>query len=388
MAPRSTGIRNGRTCQLRLGRRAGLPALISVLVGGMIVVGNRDAKASEATLRVGIQVRDYTDESRRSWDGNKLRPEHTTVWYPTDIQAQVVQLGAQGGAPFVSDPTIANAPLAPNANGYPLILISHGTGGSALGMQWLAARLALRGFIVAAVDHHGNTGAESRLFPQGFLLWWERPRDLSVVLDRMLADPAFSTRIDRTRIGAAGFSLGGYTVLALSGARLARARFERFCNSIERDFTCGPQPEFPQALELFAELQKSDTVVAQSLSHSGDSYQDARVRAVYAMAPVFGMAFDQRGMSDIRIPVRVVVGAGDTVAPPATNALRYKNLIPGASLNLLNERVGHYDFAPDCTAAGRAEGIRICEGSEHRGEVHQLVVDDAARFFERAFAQP
>jgi predicted dienelactone hydrolase len=48
---------------------------------------------------------------------------------------------------------------------------------------------------------------------QGFTLWWERAKDLSTVLDDVLADPDFGPHIDRRRIGAAGFSLGGYTVI-------------------------------------------------------------------------------------------------------------------------------------------------------------------------------
>jgi predicted dienelactone hydrolase len=32
-------------------------------------------------------------------------------------------------------------------------------------------------------------------------LWWERARDLSAVIDGMLADPTFMVRIDAERIG-------------------------------------------------------------------------------------------------------------------------------------------------------------------------------------------
>ena len=52
---------------------------------------------------------------------------------------------------------------------------------------------------------------------QGFTLGWERAVDLSKVLDGMLADPEFGPRIDPHRVGAAGFSYGGYTVLELAG---------------------------------------------------------------------------------------------------------------------------------------------------------------------------
>jgi predicted dienelactone hydrolase len=54
-----------------------------------------------------------------------------------------------------------------------------GSTGLGLGLMWLGNYLASHGYIVAAVNHHGNTAAEGRLLPQGFLLEWERPDDLT-----------------------------------------------------------------------------------------------------------------------------------------------------------------------------------------------------------------
>ena len=59
-----------------------------------------------------------------------------------------------------------------------------------------------------------------------------------MLIDKLLADPRFGPRIDATRIGAAGFSLGGYTVLALAGARLSRDQWERFCAEHPDDPNC------------------------------------------------------------------------------------------------------------------------------------------------------
>jgi len=48
------------------------------------------------------------------------------------------------------------APLSAAATKRPLIVLSHGTGGGAAGMAWLAETLASNGYIVAAVNHHGT----------------------------------------------------------------------------------------------------------------------------------------------------------------------------------------------------------------------------------------
>ena len=82
------------------------------------------------------------------------------------------------------------------------------------GIPWGTA-LARAGYVAAAVNHPGNNPIDGYTVA-GFTLWWERARDLSAVIDGMLADPTLMTRIDAERIGAAGFSLGGYTMIAIA----------------------------------------------------------------------------------------------------------------------------------------------------------------------------
>ena len=322
-----------------------------------------------------------------SWDKKGPRPLTTTIWYPTVQSGEGVASAPTAGNPLFAPlpPVIEGAVLAPNSQKYPLVLLSHGTGGSALGLAWLGRFLAARGYIVAALNHHGNTGAEPMPDPRGFLLWWERAKDVSAVLDKLLNDPTFGPNIDRGRIGIAGFSLGGYTVLTVAGGRIDKTRYDRFCSSAARDFTCGPQPEFPDAPKLFAELKANDPVAQESLRHSGDSYRDPRVRAVFAIAPVFGSGFAAADLSAIKIPVEIVVGQGDKSAPPATNGQRYAALIPHAQLVLLPQSVGHYDFVPVCTDAGKKVLDRIChdEPGVDRARIQTQVSTLAADFFDR-----
>jgi predicted dienelactone hydrolase len=267
--------------------------------------------------------------------------------------------------------------------------MSHGTGGSAVQMMWLGYYFASRGYLVAAVNHHGNTAAERQPTAQGFLLYWERARDLSVLLDKLLADPFFGPRIDHDRIGAAGFSLGGYTVISVAGGQFSPAQFASFCRSPQRDFTCEPQPEFPDAPKLFAELRKTNPptsesmVVGESLRHAGDSYRDRRIKRVFAIAPALGSGFTRRGLATIHIPVSIVVGQADKVTPPRTNAQRYARFIKGAKLTILRGAIGHYTFLAECNAHGRSV-LDICRdgASINRAQVHQQVAQLAFEFFE------
>ncbi len=356
-------------------RALGLLAVLATLVGS----ARADDAQAPGLSKVGMVTRQFVDEHRKNWSDTGPRPIRTAIWYPARDTAKETEIV---GAPMFDGGNVApDAPVSANAVTYPLILLSHGTGGSAIQLMWLGRYLAARGYIVAAVNHHGNTGVE-KYMPQGFKLFWERPRDLSVAIDRLLDDPLIGPRIDRKRIGAAGFSLGGYTVLALAGGDFNLERFNQFCASPARDFTCGPQAEFPDAQRQFDALKATDPVVLESMARLHDAAQDSRIRAVFAIAPVLGGGFSKRGLRAVRIPVALVVGDADKVAPPATNAQFFADNIKGAQLTVLPGGVGHYTFLADCTTEGRG-GLPICRdaGGVNRAAIHIQVSQMAVEFF-------
>jgi predicted dienelactone hydrolase len=355
-----------------------LEVLIAILLTALPVSAQSD---------VGMITREYVDQHRMNWERTGPRPLRTTIWYPAEPGTGEVET-IFGGPPerevFAPVAVQGGAGISKYNPKYPLVLLSHGTGGSAVQMMWLGRYLAARGYIVAAINHHGNTGAEKQPAAQGFLLFWERARDLSVLLDQLLTDPLFGSHIDQNHIGAAGFSLGGYTVMAIAGGRFNSRAFDSFCKSPERDFTCEPQPEFPDAPKIFAQLKETDPVVKESLFHSGDSFRDKRIKRVFAIAPALGSGFTQAGLAAIRIPVFVVVGEADKVAPPRTNAQRYVRYIKRAKLRILPGEIGHYTFLAECNAHGKSV-LDLCRdaASVDRGAVHRQVAEMAFEFFER-----
>jgi predicted dienelactone hydrolase len=363
--------------------------LSAVALAGQVFVAslNRgNGQSPRAPVAVGMITRHFADSTRMNWDGTAPRPLQTAVWYPAAAVTNEELVFADSQPVFVPIPVAAGAGVSRESRDYPLVLLSHGTGGSAVQIMWLGYYLAARGYIVAAVNHHGNTGAEPQRKAQGFLLYWERARDLSAVLDALLADPDFGLRIDRDRIAAAGFSLGGYTVIAAAGGVFGLAEFEAFCRSPQRDFTCEPQPEFPEAPGLFEELRKSDPAVQASLRRSGDSYQDRRLKRVFAIAPALGGGFTKEGLDKVAIPVGLVVGAADRVTPADTNARRYAELIRDARLTVLRGNVGHYTFLAECTPHGKAV-VDVCRDGEgvDRAQVHEQVARMAFEFFEEGW---
>lgn len=333
---------------------------------------------------VGRSFVPFVDEERRAWLGTEGRPLRTTVWYPAVAEARESEwrIGV-----FRAGRTAPDADMIDSPSQLPLVVMSHGTGGAAAQLSWLAEHLASNGYLVAAVNHHGNTAAEETYLPQGFVLWWERARDLSVVIDKLLADSRFGHRIDVSRIGVAGFSLGGYTVLTTAGARTDRNQWQRYCADEPADPGCNLPPEASFSMADIERLLKEDDSIKAAVGRSYESYRDDRVRAAYAIAPVLGPALDAQSLGDISIPVRIVVGDKDDQALPEANALPMEKAIPKAELQLL-PGVAHYTFLATCNLKGRFFVRQLCKDPRgvDRHEVHQRIGADALAYFNRTLS--
>ncbi len=326
---------------------------------------------------VGWRTLAYRDQTRVDWRLGGERPLLTNIWYPCDPLAPRISMliGPPDNPLFNAGEAAPDAALV--AGQFPLILISHGTGGIAMQLSWLARALAAQGYIVAGVNHHGNTGIEPYLV-EGFTRVWERPRDLSAVLDRLLADPSFGPSIDQARIGAAGFSLGGYSVLALAGARLDLSTLLAAYTDSGRPLHLLAPPEFPDPASLITQLEASTAA-----SEHRESYRDERVRAVFALAPALGEGFSAAGLAEVAIPVLIMAGAADINTPPAANAQRYATLINDADLRIFEGAVGHYVFLAECTESGCQLIPELCvdPAGVDRKAIQQQASEAALHFF-------
>lgn len=149
----------------------------------------------------------------------------TTVWYPVSPDAATADL-VPSFYSFVGDVGVASTVSfddAPAAEGpFPLVVFSHGNGGTRTQSTFLTEALASHGFVVASPDHVGNTAADlvtgaAVSQPESAVA---RPADVSVVIDELLAraadeaDPLAGV-VDGERIGVTGHSFGGLTTLAM-----------------------------------------------------------------------------------------------------------------------------------------------------------------------------
>ncbi len=345
------------------------------------------AATADDGIPVGRLHAAYVDDSRRDWsDADKPRPLAATVWYPAAIGDAVTKPWQVGVFDFGN--SALDAPFREVDHRWPLIVVSHGTGGSAAQMSWLAQALAARGFIVAGVNHHGNTAAEDALLIPGFTLWWERARDLQVLLDRLLADPRLAQWIDHERIGVAGFSIGGYTAALAVGARVDLEAFARYCSSHEDDDSCRPPPESDHRPEQFRDFLDRDPRARESLARVGEDHRDPRFRAAYLLAPAVAQALDPGSVAAIDIPVSITTGSSDTLILP-TLVREMAERIPGSRLQVL-DAVGHYTFLAPCSASGIRHVALLCRDADgiDRRDIHARVAADAAAFFARHLRAP
>jgi len=308
-----------------------------------------------------------------------------TIWYPA-VQGSVEQpivIGPETHPIFTIGRAAMEATPAHDSSGArrPVILLSHGYGGTARMMGWFGIAMARHGYIVVAVDHPGNNGLDPMTVP-GALLSWQRALDLRAALDAVRADPAFGPRIDPLRIGVAGFSAGGFTALLAAGARADPARFRRFCARYPQDGVCAPQKEYPidaaQRDALFA-----DPAFAEPIRRAGDDLSIPHIRAVFAMAPAIVQGLDPSSLKRLSVPVGIILGDADTVVPPPLNGETAARLIPRARLTVLPGAT-HYDFLADCDPAA---GIGLCAEARHQREAHERAIALAAQLFDRAFGQ-
>jgi len=260
-----------------------------------------------------------------------------------------------------------NAALAPQEKPYPLVIFSHGWQGNRFGHAWLAESLVDEGYIVAAIDHTHNTSYE---YSGEFIYtsMWQRPLDMSALIDYLLQHPYWSEVIDEKKIAAGGFSLGGLTALWMTG--------------IEGDPQAFKEAMQPYALDDWPEsVQKRASVV--DWNKAARSYDDPRVRSVFSISPDLGKGFEPEGLAKAKIPTLILVGTEDPITPPAENAAFYAVHMKNAELITI-EGAGHMDFLNTCSPNGKKMTPHLCHNfSKDRSLVHKEALENIIKFLRK-----
>jgi predicted dienelactone hydrolase len=334
---------------------------------------------------VGERHLETTDATAALRDAEHRPLVRVTVWYPAPVGTieQRIDFGPADHPLFLVGAVAQDAAFV-DAISRPVILFSHGFGGSARMMAWFGTALARAGYVVVAVDHPGNNAID-KMTPAGALMPWDRAEDLAAALAAAKADPTIGPHIDLGRLGVSGFSAGGFTALVSAGARVDMNRFVAFCRANPSDGVCAPQKEFPLTMDD-AQRDMAAPDLAAEAAHARDDHRIAGVRAAFAIAPAIVQALPPEDLTKISVPVAIILGGADPVAPPATNGLVAAKAIPNAEVEVL-PGVGHYDFLSTCTPAGVAV-VPICADKLPQDPTHQAAIDMALAFFAKTLGAP
>lgn len=306
---------------------------------------------------------------------HRAMPLAASVWYPA---GRVTYRNAIGdSALFVGMPAYVGAAVAEGR--YPLVLVSHGSGGAMDGLAWLSSRLAARGAIVLAVNHPGTTSGDSS--PRRTMRLAPRAADLGAALQALLADPQFAPHVDRDRISALGFSLGGSTVLGLAGLRFDGDAFAGYCRKAGE---ASPGCDF---------LAKGGVRLDSLPESFSADMRDARVSSVISVDPGFTHAAVEESLAGVRMPVLFINLGNEHRWPAVDVGPRGSGLaarLPGAR-HVAVAPAHHFTFLGVCKPGG-AELLRkweddpICDDPEgtERARAHEEIVGIVAEFLELA----
>ncbi len=281
------------------------------------------------------------------------------IWGPSDGTGEAAPVA--GNSVFEPVMAVPNGTFAEGP--HPLVVLFHGTSGNYRAMGWIGSRLAAEGYMVIAANHPGSTSLQVTL--QSMMQTWSQAEDGSFLIGHLLTSETYGPLIDGDRIIAAGFSLGGYSALAIGGAVIRMDPFQDFCRERPSSETCILFGE-----ELYGPLAEA---------RDQERYLgDPRIRAVVSLAPGLVPFMDPESLRAIDVPALVIAGSQDEMLPVERHARGLLGAIPqGTYVELSN--ASHFSFLGICTPEApellvEEDATFLCDNPEggDRGEMHDL----------------
>ena len=283
------------------------------------------------------------------------------IWYPTSSDTRVQPLGL-----FEQD-VAQNGPVL--GSRLALVVISHGNGGTKEGHYDTALALAKSGFVVSALEHTGDNYRDQSKATD----LYNRTLELHLLIDFMLSKWKDHSDIDGQRIGAFGFSSGGFTVLAAAGGKPDWSLFRAHCAAHPKFYDCSllaahPAPSSPSA--------GTNSGAASTITH------DIRIKALVVAAPALGFTF-ANGLAAVTQPVQLWRADEDHVLPAPDYADVVRANLPTPPEFHPVKGAGHFDFLAPCTAALAKVAASICTSLPgfDREDFHHSFDREVVRFF-------
>ncbi|GGK68133.1 alpha/beta hydrolase family protein [Amphritea balenae] len=282
--------------------------------------------------------------------------------YPSDTPSKQVNFG-----PFKMELSIGGKVAEGK---FPLVVISHGSGGTNLGHRSIAFALVKSGFVVGMPLHPKNNYINNQ-FAGTVSNWKNRPQHISASIDAILSSRNVSESINAQKIAVVGHSTGGYTALAVAGGKADTSHIVDLClsNSQINEPFCG-----------LARENKTEKVKIENL-------RDERIKAIVMMAPV-GILFNSAdSLNKVDIPALLLRAERDTeLTEPYQSEVIAKNYRNPKLLTYCTvPNAGHYSFITPFPEAMKNELGVVGEDPDgfDRRAFHETLSSDIVNFLDQ-----
>ena len=225
----------------------------------------------------------------------------------------------------------------------PVVVIAPGLNTNWQNFAYIAEHLASYGFGVAAVNFPGtNARRIDNLLngldtPPSDNQWVKQPKIVSQLLDeierKIKSDRSLQGKLNLQKVGIIGQSLGGYTAMAIAGAKVDWQHLQNECQKLQNS----EQINFNPA--LFWQCQ-APTTLPPTLD-----LEDERIVAAIAINPVTNPIFSKLGISQLESPLMMVSGDRDFFAPALDEQLKPFTWLPKNNKYLVLVRNStHFSF--------------------------------------------
>lgn len=230
--------------------------------------------------------------------------------YPTHTPSTPTPFG-----PYIMDVSI-NAEITHGK--FPLVIISHGTGGSPFLYRTISTYLAKNGYIVAMIEHYGNNRNNNELEGKNEN-FTNRLKHTSQTIDYLFSDKQFAEHIQKDKVAVIGHSIGANSTLVLAGAiPISHAEYIK---------------KFGQTDHMGEETQDLDMPT------------DERVKAVVLLSLTPGWFTCEDSLNNVDIPVLNIQAEKDDYIPKIQTELFFDQTKENPLLqNKIVRNAGHFSF--------------------------------------------
>lgn len=290
--------------------------IITLLVVSTLLIGASAVRQNSALplavhgpYGVGVITLEQVDLARDE------RVLITEVWYPAQPDLAVVFEPHRNANPLLGD------------GRFPLVVYAHGNYGHRTELVPVLQHLASYGYVVVAMDHDDREDAQWR----GLI---DRPQDILFALDHLplVLPEDLGSIVNWDRVGVVGFSLGGFTAVAMSGAQFDPAAYLEACHrpAWRGSSACRYVEDWAEVAAYRAQF---DALPTEGLWPPAE---DERIQAIMAMSPSRSILFGEAGLAASETPLLIVHGVQDEWASYDTEALFLVDHLGGEPVVLLS----------------------------------------------------